>query len=132
MTFSWGDYLTLADQLKNHPDEEWQRTAISRAYYAAYHACLQRYQAKYGAVPPKPRMGMHECLWSAFKDKGQLTKDQVGKTHKQVEQDGRRLKQRRMKADYKLVYLPQGTLPTELADSVILARQLIATVNAIK
>lgn len=127
--FSWSDYLAVAKQLSSHPDEEWQRTAISRAYYAAYHACLQRYETKYGKVPPKQGAGVHEQLWSAFMDKRQL-----GNIYKQVAEDGRRLKTRRVKADYKVVYVPggSGTLSTELADSLILTQRLIATVNSIK
>lgn len=36
--FEWRDYLALADDLVERPDEAAQRSAISRAYYAAYHA----------------------------------------------------------------------------------------------
>ncbi|MFT4037646.1 MAG: hypothetical protein QM692_05650 [Thermomicrobiales bacterium] len=39
MTFSWNDFVELGDWLANaRADEAAQRTAISRAYYAAYHA----------------------------------------------------------------------------------------------
>jgi uncharacterized protein (UPF0332 family) len=33
------DFLTLANQLATQPDEASQRSAVSRAYYAAYHHC---------------------------------------------------------------------------------------------
>lgn len=39
--FDWGDYLTLADELRDRPREQdlheaRDRTAVSRSYYAAY------------------------------------------------------------------------------------------------
>lgn len=34
------DWLRLARELGQRPDETAQRSAISRAYYAAYHCCL--------------------------------------------------------------------------------------------
>lgn len=45
MSFEWADYLTLAEALSRNPgvpgpEEAALRTAISRAYYAAYRRAL--------------------------------------------------------------------------------------------
>lgn len=37
-SFNWADYLTLATTLSSNSDEASQRSAISRAYYSAFHA----------------------------------------------------------------------------------------------
>ncbi len=37
-SFNWADYLTLATTLSANADEASQRSAISRAYYSAFHA----------------------------------------------------------------------------------------------
>ena len=45
MSFTWGDYYTLADELinskKQNIKESRSRSAVSRAYYAAFHSALQ-------------------------------------------------------------------------------------------
>lgn len=45
MTFTWGDYSELADELiqskKLNLKESRSRSAVSRAYYAAFHTALQ-------------------------------------------------------------------------------------------
>jgi uncharacterized protein (UPF0332 family) len=37
-SFNWADYLTLATTLSANADEASRRSAISRAYYSAFHA----------------------------------------------------------------------------------------------
>ena len=45
--FDWVDFLTLAERLAGDTDDEpAQRTAISRAYYAAYHVAASLVRAK--------------------------------------------------------------------------------------
>lgn len=38
--FNWNEYLNLAGILSANGDEASQRTATSRAYYAAFHAAM--------------------------------------------------------------------------------------------
>jgi hypothetical protein len=40
MPFDWSAYRTVAETLKDDADEASQRSAISRAYYCAYHQAL--------------------------------------------------------------------------------------------
>ena len=52
MSFTWTEYLALAEELSGGepaatPSEEArQRSAISRAYYAAFHVCLDKFGSK--------------------------------------------------------------------------------------
>ncbi|MHA1278053.1 MAG: hypothetical protein ACTSQ8_12760 [Candidatus Helarchaeota archaeon] len=40
MSFDWKNFVRLAEDLMNHPDEASLRSAISRAYYGAF--CISR------------------------------------------------------------------------------------------
>lgn len=42
MSFVWRDYLKIAEELKDHSEESYNRTAISRAYYACFHIAKNR------------------------------------------------------------------------------------------
>lgn len=72
MSFPWQDYLALAQALGNAPRgddlrEAKYRSAISRAYYAAYHHALQYYQQTYRRRPPAVRDGgVHKALCDAL------------------------------------------------------------------
>ena len=43
--FNWNEYINLATTLSGNPDEASHRTAISRAYHAAFHAATIHAQA---------------------------------------------------------------------------------------
>ena len=43
--FDWAEYLRLANQLSQNPDEGSHRTSISRAYYSIFHAATNQAQA---------------------------------------------------------------------------------------
>jgi len=66
--FNWDDYLKLAKDLilpeiKRRSDEACLRTAVSRAYYAAYNK-VERYARVHGYAPPKENK--HEALIKFF------------------------------------------------------------------
>jgi len=66
--FNWDDYLKLAKDLilpeiKRSSDEACLRTAVSRAYYAAYNKA-ERYARVHGYAPPKENK--HEALIKFF------------------------------------------------------------------
>ena len=51
------DFLTLAQELQCHDNEVHHRTAASRAYYCAYHACITLFQTN---IPREHQKGgMH-------------------------------------------------------------------------
>jgi uncharacterized protein (UPF0332 family) len=121
MSFNWVDYLQLARELegetKNSEDsllEAKLRTAISRAYYAAFgEACLLLIQ-KDGIT--LPREGRHDFVIRVLSNSPYRTRKSIGSNL-------RRLRDHRNTADYqrsnidKLPYLTQTVI--QLAESVI-------------
>lgn len=91
--FDWEDYLQLAENLHERegsaPQEAQERTAISRAYYAAFHDALQH-------APPRVR--------NARRKKHQKLIDHYEAGHTSEEQKVGRLlgalRDNRNKADY--------------------------------
>ena len=57
MAIDWGDYLVVARELNTGNKEPCfharGRSAISRAYYSAYHAAKETLLVKYGIIVPK-------------------------------------------------------------------------------
>lgn len=73
MSFSWSDFLTLAEELANGPDpavgEASLRTATSRAYYAAFGESREYAVRQLGFVPTK-KPEDHKRLRIAFENAG--------------------------------------------------------------
>ena len=55
MSFTWQEFADLAGVLASEADEARQRTAINRAYYAAYHAA-SAYVRAHALCPPHQHM----------------------------------------------------------------------------
>jgi len=51
--FRWEDYLSLAKELAKSTEEQHRRSAISRAYYAAYCSARAWYERKYNLQFPR-------------------------------------------------------------------------------
>ena len=90
MPFDWRDYLSLAQELSQRQDKAALRSAISRAYYAAF-CSARNYLRQQGAAIP-PTEASHKVVWEMYQQKG--------KTHAAIYQSGNRLKTRRRQADY--------------------------------
>lgn len=90
--FDWIQYLVLARELSSRPEESALRSAISRAYYAAFKTAETFCNNKGILIidTGKP----HQDVWDAFLAKG-------GKTFSSVYDKGERLKRKRVKADYR-------------------------------
>ncbi|SPF52728.1 conserved hypothetical protein [Candidatus Sulfopaludibacter sp. SbA4] len=67
MSFRWEEYLLLAQDLSQKGGEAATRSAISRAYYAAYHTA-RRHRGSRSAVATKS--GSHAAVWIAWRDSG--------------------------------------------------------------
>ncbi len=91
--FPWRDYLTLAINLSKEPHEACLRSAISRAYYAAFCTCSEWYVAKYTTIPDV-QAGSHGNVWEAFKSHA------PDPTYVLIAGFGNLLKDRREEADY--------------------------------
>ena len=89
--FDWDDYLGLAERLaQDSGDEPALRSAISRAYYSAYHAAA-RFVRERGLL-----VGSHSHLavWRAVAE-------QAGGAGSRLGVLGHRLKESRIEADYR-------------------------------
>ena len=91
MPFDWNNYLTLAEQLATGPDEASKRTAISRAYYYVFNLAFAKAESTAGRHPPGE--GFHEWCWSKYQNTPDVS-------CKKLANYGRRMKRRRVKADY--------------------------------
>ena len=111
--FDWDDYLTLADRLvRQAPDEAAQRSAISRAYYAAYHAAAAFVRAKVILTAGHT----HRSVWRALKADPDVDRADAGRK-------GDRLRWFRMAADYRNPF--PGDLGRLARTAVAEARNLI-------
>jgi uncharacterized protein (UPF0332 family) len=117
MSFNWGLYLQLAQQLAGSVDESAHRTAISRAYYSAYHAVNDHLNAN--NVATDLQRPSHERVWSVYVKSAQPACKQIGNV-------GFRLKNARVEADYKADKTPS---PALLQRSLHDAQSIIATAS---
>lgn len=113
--FDWSGFLDLADELVDRSgDEVAERTAINRAYYAAY-GSARDYLIRGGTSIPS--MGRaHVLVWDQF----HAVPDPI---HRRIADRGRNLRKRRGWADYDAV-VPNLSPQARLA--VAMARGLLA------
>lgn len=90
--FDWATFLDLAETLANEPDESCRRSAVSRAYYAAF--CSARNKLEDENKYTRTGRGVdHERVWFCFQNG-------PDKEHKRIYQTGCILKRWRAKVDY--------------------------------
>ncbi len=92
MAFDWVKFLVLARVLGASIEESSLRSAVSRAYYAAFKTA-EHYCEKNG-FPPIDTGRPHQDVWDAFLRKG-------GTTFTSVYNKGDRLRRKRVIADYR-------------------------------
>ena len=114
--FDWDGFLDLADELVGRRgNAAAERTAISRAYYAAFHP------ARAHLVRQGERLTLtgadHGLVWRWFLARPDPLARAVGT-------NGRRLVDERRRADYDPI--EDGSLSVRAAGAVRLARQVIA------
>jgi hypothetical protein len=114
--FDWVEYYNAAVELAQRPDEAYQRTAISRAYYFVYHLGLQRAEANnFKSVRGE---STHNQLWRIFTGSPEYACRQLGEI-------AMRLKEKRERADYRDVFLRvSDEVPNVLADTQAFAEGL--------
>jgi uncharacterized protein (UPF0332 family) len=92
MPFDWGLYLNTARSLAaNTNDEAALRSAVSRAYYAAFGLASLRAVAENKHVPSTGEA--HAVVWKHFESASDRFRKKIGA-------DGKRLRWRRRQADY--------------------------------
>lgn len=121
MAFDWNEYLELAKALLQQKNEAAQRSAISRAYYAAF--CLA--QRKIDRQDPEPAedrdAGSHEIVWRFFRNSRSVAMKKLG-------EDGFRLKRLRRRADYKDEFIG---LEAHASDSIRLAEAILRHLRSV-
>ena len=90
--FNWLDYFALSQELLQHEGEAYQRSAVSRAYYAMFHSARGKLISWWEWHPPEEASD-HEYLWETFSKKHDSASQRVG-------QLGDRLRRARNKVDY--------------------------------
>jgi hypothetical protein len=110
MPFDWVQYLILARTLGSATAAEPSlRSAISRAYYAAYKIAEHYCEDK--GIPIENNGKSHQDVWDAFLKKG-------GTTFTRVYDNGDRLRRKRVKADYRThEVISQGMTQDSLKES---------------
>jgi uncharacterized protein (UPF0332 family) len=110
---NWRDFLTLARQLTGRATEADWRTAVSRAYYAAFHIARQLLTDLNFTVPRADRA--HQYLVFRLSNSGEPTVEQAGR-------DLETLRRLRNRADYDEVPAlpqPQAAAAVQLAEVII-------------
>lgn len=108
-------YLHLAETLATASGEAEQRSAISRAYYAAYHRALE--QAAYLGLNTAPDEceSHHQACWRAYLRERNRARRKVGES-------GSRLRGLRNDADYEPAFRVDAAKAAQAVDD---ARSLI-------
>lgn len=112
---NWRDFLLLAGRLATGTTEADWRTAISRAYYAAFHVARRLFADLNFAVPRADRA--HQYLVFRLSNCGELAVEQAGR-------DLETLRRLRNRADYDelpALTQPQAAAAVQLAEGIIQA-----------
>ncbi len=117
-TFSWDEYLKLAQQLAVQTDEASKRSAISRAYYFVFQVARDRATRNGLSLPYSG--SVHKMTWDCFASSPDPECKKLGLL-------GLRLRDRRNKADYDLAY--RGRIAEEALSTVTDAAGFAARVS---
>jgi len=116
-SFNWSDFLELAKQLQRAGSESSYRTAISRAYYAAFHPARAYVLTRHGQFLEK--RSEHDQTWGRFARSNDAEESQLG-------QWGNDLKRLRVNADY---HLNRATGSREVLTTLNYANKIIQQIE---
>lgn len=120
MAFDWAGYLTLAEELGGRADDEAAlRSAISRAYYAAF--CSARNRLRNGGVSPPATGDSHTAIRNIYRLSPDPRAVAIGTT-------GDRLRRMRNRADYHDVF---AGLAAAAQDANLRARHTLESLAAL-
>jgi uncharacterized protein (UPF0332 family) len=93
MSFDWDDYILLAKNLSGLGTDAARRSAVSRAYYCAFHAAALSLENNKIATNPKYTRDRHLRVWNIYIESANRECRRIGN-------GGQRLKIERHEADY--------------------------------
>ena len=93
MSFDWNEYLPLAQQLSALGNDAARRSAISRAYYCAFHAASLSLAANKVLTNPRYSRDRHLQIWNIYIVS-------TSRDCRRIGNNGQRLKLERHSADY--------------------------------
>lgn len=121
MSFAWSHFLSLARRLlRASPQESEERTAIGRAYYAAY--CSTRDHAVAKGMQYSGSKPAHEQVWQFMRAGGNEATDWDQAAAKHVGDTGVTIRALRTHADYFLAHSPR---PGDARRAVALAEEVL-------
>ena len=120
MVFDWAKYLVLAEELAMRiTDEASLRSAISRAYYAAFCPARNRLLQEGEEIPKTG--DAHTIVWTKYRESTQKHRRYIGIT-------GDRLRRSRNKADYDDEF---PSISAVVQDAVVKARHLLDSLGSL-
>jgi uncharacterized protein (UPF0332 family) len=123
MTFDWNDYLQLALDLATQQGEVWHearlRAAISRAYYAAFHAAGSYITNHFQLSIPE--QSAHSFVAGQMQSPA-INGIQLDKRAKKIGQDLWRLARLRKRADYEDIF---SQIQVESSFALLLAESIL-------
>lgn len=118
MVFDWGEYSSLAEQLRSQPDEASKRSAISRLYYSIFHQAQNYLKEKQGFQDSVMGKDSHRRVWEGYLHKG--------RSFRPIAEEGLRIKNNRQEADYN----PEILKLDELVDETFIkAKKILDYLN---
>ncbi len=119
--FDWSDFLDVAEELANRTgDEAALRTAIGRAYYAAFGTARDRLIRSGVRIPQAG--AAHAVVWDRFHAS-------PNRAERRIANLGRQLRKRRSWADYDASY---PNVASEARKAVRWARQVLTDLAALR
>jgi uncharacterized protein (UPF0332 family) len=116
MSFDWNEYLRLAQHLSGLANNAASRSAVSRAYYSAFHAASLSVESNKITTNPRYSRDRHLQIWNIYMDS-------ANKECRRIGNSGQRLKWERQEADYD----PDSGFPeTRVQHAIAQAQALVA------
>ena len=134
--FDWLKYIDFADELlvQDDNDEAKRRCGISRAYYGAYNKVVS-YMKEKNIYSSNLWEGSHQTVITDCKNFGKNNKTEAEKAWLRIGNNLGRMKDMRVKADYRDYFFPKGatgSMKDELAKAVKRARAIASDVETIR
>jgi uncharacterized protein (UPF0332 family) len=78
MSFDWNTYIALAKTLNALPHEAAKRSAVSRAYYGAFHRASDTLKTRGIQTFPKDNKKSHAKIWNVYKESANRACRKIG------------------------------------------------------